>query len=113
MRFGASELNCRSCQELYPAGDLDRYLWCPRCRKEVRRRGITWARGVGFLASVGVAFYLLLRVQASSRYLPFYLLMLAMTYLLTSRIAMAVVQGFYRARGRVVDRVAGEDEAIN
>jgi hypothetical protein len=27
--------------------------------------------------------------------------MLAMTYLLTSRIAMSVVQGYYRARGGV------------
>ncbi len=103
MRFGASETNCRSCQQIYPASDLDRYLWCPRCQKAVRKRGATWGRVVGLLASLGVATYLWLNLTMQSRFLAFYLLLLAMTYLLTSRIAHAVVHGYYRSRGGMIE----------
>jgi hypothetical protein len=48
-----------------------------------------------------VAGYLYLRVHPSSRYLLVYFLILALTYVLTSRIAMSVVQGYYRSRGGV------------
>jgi hypothetical protein len=109
MRFGASETNCRSCQQLYPASDLDRYLWCPGCRKVVRKRGALWGRVVGLLASLGVATYLWLNLTMQSRFLPFYL-MLVMTYLLTSRIAHAVVLGYYRSRGGVVEPSPQEPE---
>jgi len=101
VRFGSSESSCRSCAQIYPASDLDRYLWCPSCRNKVRRRGAVWARLVGITASLGLAGYLYLWVHPSSRFLLFYFLTLAMTYLLTSRIAMFVVQGYYRARGGV------------
>lgn len=110
MRFGASETNCRSCQQLYPASDLDRYLWCPGCRKVVRKRGALWGRVVGLLASLGVATYLWLNLTMQSRFLPFYLLMLVMTYLLTNRIAHAVVLGVYRSRGGVVEPSPQEPE---
>jgi hypothetical protein len=53
---------------------------------------------VGALASAGLAVYLLVRVHPSSRFLLVYLLLLVMTYTLTSRIAVAVVQGYYRSR---------------
>jgi hypothetical protein len=56
---------------------------------------------VGFIASLGVAIYWAVRVNPSARYLAFYVLMLAMTYMLTSRIAVAVVQGYYRSRGSI------------
>ncbi len=110
MRFGASETNCRSCQQLYPASDLDRYLWCPQCRKAVRKRGSVWSRAVGFTASLAVAAYLVLKLTLQSRFLVFYLLMLALTYLLTSRIAHAVVLGYYRSRGGAGEPAPREPE---
>ena len=99
MRFWADETTCRSCQRLYSADDLDRYLWCPVCRAAVRRRSAVWGRVVGLISSLGVAAYLLIRVDPSRRFIAFYLLMLALTYLVTGRIAAAVVQGYCRARG--------------
>lgn len=99
MRFGATETNCRSCQEIYPADDLDRYLWCARCRKAVMARGVRWGRLVGIVASLGVTLYLVLRVHPSGRYLAFYALLVGMTYMLTSRIGVVVSHGYYRARG--------------
>ncbi|UCC47972.1 MAG: hypothetical protein JSV41_10880 [Gemmatimonadota bacterium] len=108
MRFGADETHCRSCQQLYAASDLDRYLWCPSCRREVKRRGSRWGRLVGFVASLGVATYLIVRVHPSPRYLMIYLLMLLLTYILTSRIAVSVTHGYYRARGSVLGGAATE-----
>lgn len=99
MRFRADETKCRSCHEIYPGSDLDRYLWCPRCRKQVRRRGVFWGRVVGFIASLGVAAYLFIRVDPSGRFLAFYLLLLGLTYVLISRITVALIQGFCRAKG--------------
>ena len=110
MRFGASETNCRSCQQLYPASDLDRYLWCPGCRKTVRKRGTLWGVAVGLTASLGVLIYMWLNLTLQSRFLVFYLLLLALTYLLTSRIAHAVVYGYYRSRGGMTEPFPQEPE---
>ncbi len=113
MRFRDADVECRSCAQLYPAGDLDRYLWCPDCRGAVRRRGARWGRLVGVAASLGVAayvlikYYLVLEVRPSRSLMPLYFLMLAVTYLLTSRIAVAMVQGYYRARGSI-DAASGQ-----
>ena len=111
MRFRANETACRSCGELYPASDLDRYLWCRDCRRAIHRRGAFWGRVVGVLTSAGVACYLFLWVHPSPRFLAFYLLMLALTYVLTSRIAVAVVHGYCRARGSAPGGVAENDSA--
>ncbi len=101
MRFGASEGSCKSCEQIYPTSDLDRYLWCPACRKAVRAQGVRWGRLVGGLATLGVALYLALRVHPSTRFFAVYAVLLGMTYLLTSRISVAVVQGYYRSRGSI------------
>ncbi len=110
LRFGASETKCQSCQQLYPASDLDRYLWCPNCRLAVRRRGAVWGRLVGVISSLGVGSYLYVRVQPSTRFLAIYVLILGLTYVLTSRIAVAVIQGYYRARGSVAETPPPESE---
>ena len=110
MRFGATVTACRSCEQLYPASDLDRYLWCPQCRKAVRKRGAMWGVVVGSLASLGVGIYVWLSLTLQSRFLAFYVLMLALTYLLTSRIAHAVVLGYYRSRGGVSEPSPQEPE---
>lgn len=102
MRFRTeSELPCTSCQELYPASALDRYLWCPPCRKAVRRRGAVWGRGVAILAALGVGLYVALAIGPSGRYTLLYGVAVAVTYVLVGRITRALVEGYYRARGRV------------
>jgi hypothetical protein len=111
VRFGAEETNCRSCQQLYKASDLDRYLWCPDCRAAVNRRGARWGWLVGAVASIGVAVYLYVRVHPSGRFLAFYVLILGMTFILTRRIAVAVNHGYYRSRGGApVPRTPGESD---
>ena len=109
MRFGASETNCCSCQQLYPASDLDRYLWCPDCRTAVRRRGARWGRLVGIVAGVAIALYVVLIVKPMQLNLLWALPPL-MTYVLTSRIAVAVVQGYYRYRGSIQVQAQSEPE---
>jgi hypothetical protein len=51
-----------------------------------------------------------LNLTLQSRFLAFYLLLLAMTYLLTSRIAHAVVHGYYRSRGGMIEPSPQEPE---
>ena len=109
MRFGASETNCQSCQRIYPAYDLDRYLWCPDCLAAVRRRGAHWGRLVGIVAGVAVALYVVLIVKPMRMNLIWALPPL-MTYVLTSRIAVAVTQGYYRSRGSIQVQVPSEPE---
>jgi hypothetical protein len=69
----------------------------------VRRRGAVWGRLVGVISSLGVGIYLYVRVHPSTRFLAIYVLVLGLTYVLTSRIAVAVIQGYYRARGNVAE----------
>lgn len=110
MRFGTAEAACSSCGESYPAGDLDRYLWCSNCRGALKERGLRWSRIVGLVASVGLALYLYFRVQPSTRFLVIYLMLLVMTYSLTSRITVAVVQGYYRSRTTLEDSGAVQEQ---
>jgi hypothetical protein len=67
-----------------------------------------WGRLVGVVAGLSVALYVVLAVRPSRLHLLWVLPPL-MTYVLTSRIAVAVVQGYYRARGSVVG-APGESE---
>jgi hypothetical protein len=105
-----AETACTSCGVSYPAGDLDRYLWCSNCRGALMKRGLRWGRIVGLVASAGLALYLYVRVQPSTRFLIIYLMLLVMTYSLTSRIAVAVVQGFYRSRTSLDDSGAAQEQ---
>lgn len=98
MKLGSTEMTCAGCQQLYATSDLDRYLWCPNCRSKLKRRGLRLGRLVGIAAAAALAAYLVLRVRASARFLAIYAILLVMTYTLTSRITLAVVQGFYRSR---------------
>ncbi len=100
MRFAASEeIPCRSCHELYEGSDLDRYLWCLPCRSAMRRKAAFWARSTGLLTSLAIGLYVAFSVQPARSRLTLYALLVAATYLLANRIAMALVIGFYRARG--------------
>lgn len=110
MLFGSEEATCRVCAQIYPASDLDRHLWCPACRAAMRRRGAIWARLSGLISSIGVASYIVVVVNPSNQYLLFYSLILILTYVLTSRIALAIVTGVYRARASVT-RSSGRDSS--
>jgi hypothetical protein len=109
VRFGATETACRSCEQIYPAVDLDRYLWCPGCRRAVHKRGRVWGWGVGAAAALAVTLYIVL-VVGPSRGLVLWALPPLMTYVLTSRIAVAVVQGYYRARGSIAGVTTSEGQ---
>lgn len=91
---------CRSCQRAYPADDLDRYLWCPSCRRSLGRRAAIWGRAVGLLSAALVGLYVAAVISPSRRYLTLYAAILILTYYLTGRIGRALAQGFYRARNR-------------
>jgi hypothetical protein len=91
---------CRSCQDAYPTSDLDRYLWCPSCRRGLARRAAIWGRAVGFLCAVIVGLYVATAISPGRRYLVLYAVVLILTYYLTGRIGRALAQGFYRARNR-------------
>jgi hypothetical protein len=100
--LGAADTPCVSCRQLYPVVELDRYLWCPACQREVRRRGRRWGGLAGGLAALGVAAYIYLTIHPSRRFLAFYLVLVATTFALLGRIVLTVVRGYYRARGSVL-----------
>ncbi len=102
MAFGSqTEHACSSCHQLYPASDLDRYLWCLPCRKAVYRRGAAWGRRLGIITSLAVGLYVALAVHPSRRYMVLYAAALVLTYVLIGRITVALIQGYYRAKGRI------------
>ncbi len=103
MNFTSEEerVACCSCHELYAHSDLDRYLWCPPCRKAMYRRGAGLGRIVGFATSLGVGLYVARTVAPPGRYMALYAALLVVTYLLLSRITLLLVQGYYRARGSI------------
>jgi hypothetical protein len=75
----------------------------------VKRRGARWGRLVGIVAGVAVALYVVLIVKPMRMNLLWALPPL-MTYVLTGRIAVAVVQGYYRSRGSIKVQAQSEPE---
>lgn len=53
-RYDEEELTCVRCLETWPKPDLDRLLWCERCRTVARARAMRW----GSLVGVGIALVL-------------------------------------------------------
>ena len=74
-------------------------MWCPDCRREVIRRASKVARIVSFLTAAGLAFWVYTLVGAASRFLVFYMVMIAAAYFFVYKLSQRVAFEIIRDRG--------------
>lgn len=93
-------LECRNCERLYPANELDRLRWCQSCRQIVIRRANLWARGAGLLAALATAIWVLAGTGPSPTF-PFvlWLVLIAAVFYFVMKIVRRIAFEVIRNRG--------------
>jgi len=74
-------------------------MWCPDCRREVIRRASRVARILSFLTAAALAIWVYTLVGPASRFLVFYMVMIAAAYLFVYKLTQRVAFEFIRDRG--------------
>lgn len=93
-------LECRRCLSPGDAQDLDRMLWCSKCRAASRRSAGRWGRVVGLATGLGLALWAALYVGPSDRFLIFWLAAIVISYRLVARLGQELFYGVMRIRNR-------------
>lgn len=90
------EYDCRNCGRNFPGGQLDRWLWCPGCRREVIRRATRIARVVGLGTAAILGFWIFSIVGTSPRFFVAYMVMIVAAYFflfkMTQRVAFELIR---------------------
>ena len=97
--FRDNDQFCRNCDRRYPLDHLDRRMWCPDCRREVIRRATRVARIVAFVTAAALAIWVFSMVGPESRFLVFYMVMIAAAYLFIYKLTQRVAFEIIRERG--------------
>jgi hypothetical protein len=92
------EVTCVRCLEEYDSADLDRMLWCVRCRARARNRAawLGWIGGMIF--GGGVAVYIWTTIRPSDLVMGGWIATLVAAVWIGSKIARELVYGFMRFR---------------
>lgn len=90
---------CTRCAEPYDPMELDRLLWCERCRLNARNRAGWWGWLIGVAFAAGVAAYIWLVVQPSSLVVGGWVATVVAAAWIGSKVGREIVYGTLRARG--------------
>lgn len=72
--------------------------WCEVCRQPLIRRAALWARGIALLLTLLLGIWIAFAIGPSSRFLVAWMAILAVTYLVITRIAQRIAFEVIRAR---------------
>jgi hypothetical protein len=95
----APEAICGNCRHLRPAGTLDAFGWCEKCRGVVIRRARLAARMVAALGLGIAAYWVFAAVDPSPRFLIFWLVLLLAVYTVLYKVVQRVAFEMVRSRG--------------
>ena len=90
---------CVHCGEVYPSMELDRLLWCERCRLIERNRAGWWGWVIGLSFAAAVAAYVWLVVRPTDLVIGGWVGTVVAAAWIGSKLGREVVYGILRARG--------------
>jgi hypothetical protein len=99
---------CRNCGSLREPAELDDQRWCAACRQRLIPRSAIWARVSAVLVTILVGAWIALAIRPT-RFVIVWMVILAMTYFVVSKIAQRVAFEVIRWRG-VPGREEKQDE---
>lgn len=94
------EVTCVRCLEVRETRELDRLLWCERCREESRRRANALGYGVGAVLAAVLALWIWLVVEPSDLVLGGWIATVVATLWVGARVSREVIYGIIRFRNR-------------
>ena len=97
----SDNLTCIRCLETKMAEELDRLLWCDDCLRVARRRAYSRGWIVGVVFALGLALYVGVWIRPDSSLIPTaWIAVLAVAFLLGTRVAREFIFGWARLRNR-------------
>ncbi len=101
-----AEVTCVRCLEVWDQIELDRLLWCERCRAKARSRATMWGWVGGLGIGAGVAAYVWLGVQPSDLIVGAWIATVVAAVWIGSKVARELIYGAMRFRNaRAVEAV--------
>jgi hypothetical protein len=94
------EVTCVRCLEVRETRDLDRLLWCERCREESRRRALILGYVAGFVLAGLLALWIWLVVQPSDLVLGGWIATVVATVWVGARVSREIIYGAMRFQNR-------------
>jgi len=92
------DVTCIRCLEVYDTLDLDRLLWCTRCRARARNRAAWWGWLLGLLFGAGVAGYVWFVIRPSDLVIGGWVATVVAAVWIGSKVGRELVYGIMRFR---------------
>lgn len=90
---------CENCGAARPREEMDRYLWCAACVREMSRRAGRWGRGASLGVALALAAWIAWTLPPEPKLRWLWVVPVLVAYVLVGRIARAMAIGVYRTRG--------------
>lgn len=94
------QVACAHCGESHDPMELDRLLWCERCRLIERNRAGWWGWVMGLAFAAGVAGYVWLVIRPTDLVIGGWVGTVVAAAWIGSKVGREIVYGVLRARGR-------------
>lgn len=105
------EIACLRCLEVKDVEDLDRLLWCERCRRRARDRAGWWGWLIGLIFAACIAAYIWLVIHGSRALIGGWVAAVVAALWLGSKVGREIVYGAMRFRNtRAVEAVPPSSE---
>lgn len=98
---------CVHCGETYAVMELDRLLWCERCRRVERDRAGWWGWAIGLAFAAGIAAYVWFVVRPTDVVVGGWVGTVVAAAWIGSKVGREIVFGVLRARGGETDSETG------
>lgn len=94
----ADRIACTRCGELYDHADLDRLLWCERCRVDTRNRAGWWGWVIGLAFAATVAAYIWIVIRPTDLVIGGWIGTVVAAAWIGSKVGREVMYGLFRMR---------------
>lgn len=92
------QVTCARCLEVKELEDLDRLLWCDRCRRRARQQAKSWGWLIGLGVAVCVAGYIWLVLHGSRSLIGGWIAAVVAALWLSAKVGREIVYGVMRYR---------------
>lgn len=96
----AEMVPCTRCGEPYEVMELDRLLWCDRCRRIERERASWWGWVIGMVFAAVVAAYIWLVIRPSDLVIGGWVATVVAAVWIGAKLGRAIMYGVFRSRYR-------------
>jgi hypothetical protein len=91
---------CVRCLQEKDLEEMDRLLWCEKCRESARRRSGVWGWGIGFLLAICLALWIWVYIQPSELVIGGWVATVVAALWVGARVSREIAYGVMRFNNR-------------